>query len=153
MNFSKKLTYIASVLFIFAGFVNSAIAQCNSFAKKKCLPSLSPFTHNGQLNSTQLGAGETAELAMTFYSGQNYRLMVCNEPSIEGVYFKLKDADHKEIYNSHEKEQKFDFNVKSTQQMFIEVVVPDHKNGEHTKGGHDITHSGCVSVLVGFKTN
>jgi hypothetical protein len=148
----KKFPYILLFFVMLFTYTNNLSAQCNSFAKKKCLPSLSPYTHNGQLNSTQLGAGETAELAMTFYSGQNYRLKVCHDPSIEGVYFKLKDSDHKELYNSHDKDsQHFDFNVKSTQQMFIEVVVPDHKDGEHSKGGHDITHSGCVSVLVGFK--
>lgn len=152
MYSAKKMPYIFMFFVMFALLTNNAKAQCNSFAKKKCLPTLSPYTHNGQLNSTQLGAGETAELAMTFYSGQNYRLKVCHEPGIEGVYFKLKDADHKELFNSLDKDiQQFDFNVKSTQQMFIEVVVPDHKEGEHSKGGHDITHSGCVSVLVGFK--
>lgn len=126
--------------------VTSASAQCNSFAKKKCVPTLAPYTHNGQLNSTSLAPGETAELAMTFYSGQNYRLIVCAQPILEGVYFKLKDHEHKEIYSSKDKESLFDFNVKSTQQLFIEVVVPEAK-----KGAGDITAAGCVSVLVGFK--
>ena len=141
----KKILITLFALFLIGN--NVANAQCSSFAKKKCLPSLAPYTHNGQLNNTTLAPGETAEVSMTFYTGQKYRLLVCSESNLAGVFFKLKDSEHKEIYSSKDKgENQFDFDVKSTQQLFIEVVVP-----EAGKAAGDIDPSGCVSVLVGFK--
>jgi len=143
-----SLILVTGLIFIFS----QSNAQCNSFAKKKCLPTLAPYTHNGQLNSTQLGIGESADISMTFYSGQDYRLVVCSEAILEGVYFLLKDANQKELYSSKDKTaQTFDFNVKTTQQMFIEVMVPESKKSN--KGGNDLVDAGCVSILVGFKTH
>jgi hypothetical protein len=151
IEIKKVMKNIAGLFLLIISVVllnsNQSNAQCSAFTKKKCLPALAPYTHNGQLNSTNLSQGETAELQMTFYSGQNYRLMLCHQPNLVGVYFKLKDGEHKEIYNSKEHDSpQFDFNVKSTQQLFVEVIVPEIKNG-----AGDLIQSGCVSVLVGFK--
>jgi hypothetical protein len=120
-------------------------SQCNGFTKKKCLPTLKPFIHNGQLNSTVLVAGETAELLMTFYSGQEYRILVCGQEELGGTEFRLLDNARKVIFASkeHKNAKMWDFNVKSTQQITVEVIAPP------SSGPHN--NSGCVSVLVGFK--
>ena len=125
---------------------NSAQAQCNAFTKKKCMPTLSPYIHNGQLNSVSLTPGEDAELVMTFYSGQDYRLLVCNQEVLGDVSFKVLDSQHTQLFDSKEdKTGQWDFNVKSTQQLIVQVIVPPAKS----KTG--IVDQGCVSVLVGFK--
>lgn len=138
---------IATLIFAIAllGF-NQADAQCNSYAKKKCIPSLNPYIHNGQLNSTSLTPGETAELIMSFYAGQEYRVLTCSQEVLGDVWFRILDAQHNQLFNSKDaKEKYFDFNVKSTQQLIVEVNVPDQK------ASHGIVEQGCVSVLVGFK--
>ena len=125
---------------------NSANAQCNAFTKKKCMPALSPYIHNGQLNSVALTPGEDAELVITFYSGQDYRLLVCYQEVLGDVSFKVLDSQHTQLFDSKEdKVNQWDFNVKSTQQLIVQVIIPPAKS----KTG--IVDQGCVSVLVGFK--
>lgn len=121
--------------------------QCKSFSKKNCIPSLLPYNHNGQLNNITLMPGESAELLMTFYSGQDYRLMVCGHPILGEINFKVSDKDKKEIYNSKNAKSSsiWDFKVASTQQLILEIEVPESES--KTK----IMEIGCVSVLVGFK--
>ena len=121
-------------------------AQCKGFVKKQ-LPKLSPFIHNGQVNSSVMLSGDQAELTLTFYSGQTYRVLVSAQEVLGGVYFVMKDAGKKELFTSkgQEKLGYWDFSVESTQQISVEVVVPN----VDTPSG--LVPSGCVSILVGFK--
>lgn len=125
----------------------AVFGQCKSFTKKNCIPALAPFIHNGQMNSTLLLAGEKAELQMIFYSGQDYRLMVCAQPILGDVSFRMLDKNKREVFNSREQDfaQYWDFKVVSTQQFFIEVDVPS------SSAKTQLIENGCVSVLVGFK--
>jgi hypothetical protein len=142
------LSLVLAALFILDG--SKAFAQCKSFTKKRCLPQLNPYFHNGQLNSATLMAGEKAELLMTFYSGQDYRLSVCAQPVFENVIFRVLDKNRKQIYSSeNHNSNNWDFHMATTQQLFIEVSVPNSAN--KTKMIAEMVESGCVSVLVGFK--
>ncbi|HHZ65469.1 MAG TPA: hypothetical protein EYN51_08245 [Flavobacteriales bacterium] len=126
-------------------------SQCKGFAKKKCLPELKPFIHNGQLNSTTLMQGESAELVMTFHAGQHYRVMICAQ--LEKVSFKMMDMDREILFNSEEESdaKSWDFNVNATQQMIILVSVPKAGKHEAAKLTGTLTAEGCVALLVGFK--
>ena len=121
-------------------------AQCKGFVKKQ-IPKLAPFIHNGQVNSSVLLSGDQAELTLTFYSGQTYRIMVSNQEVLGDVYFVMKDAEKKQLFSSKDlgKSDFWDFSVESTQQMTIEVIVPN------TDSPTGLVPSGCVSILVGFK--
>ncbi len=141
----KSISFgLAVSLMILSG--STAFSQCRNFTKKKCLPTLSPYIYNGQLNSTILFQGENAELVMTFYSGQDYRLIVCNHDVLDGTYFEVKDNNNKIIHSSIDDESNmWDFNVRSTQQFIINVVVPK------PEGMTDLLSSGCIAVMVGFR--
>ena len=121
-------------------------AQCKGFVKKQ-IPKLAPFIHNGQVNSSVLLSGDQAELTLTFYSGQTYRILVSSQEVLGDVYFVMKDAEKKQLFSSKDqgKFDYWDFTVESTQQMSIEVIVPN----VDTPSG--LVPSGCVSILVGFK--
>ncbi len=137
----KYLFFFGIVL----GLQSNAIGQCKSFTKNECKPKLSPYIYNGQLNSAVLNEGDIAELMITFYSNQDYRIVVCSADELNGVVFKLKDAGGQEIFTNtdHDMVDFWDFHTKSTQQLIIEVSVPENSTGENYK-------SGCVSILVGF---
>lgn len=127
----------------------TANAQCRSFVKKQCLPQVAPFTHNGQLNTAVMAAGQTAELQMTFYSGQEYRIVVCSQESLGNVWFRLVDANKKEVFNSrnqHDNPNTWDFKIKATQQLTIEIHAPE------SESPNELVESGCVALLVGFKS-
>jgi hypothetical protein len=123
------------------------IAQCNSFVKKQCMPKIQPFTNNGQMNTSTLSSGQSSSLNMTFYSGQDYRILVCSQEVLGTVTFKILDMSHKVVFDSKENDSPdfWDFKVKSTQQFIVEVSVPP------SDSPNSIPPSGCVSVMVGFK--
>lgn len=124
-----------------------ATAQCRSYAKNKWVPELSPYKFNESFNAAQLAPGEDAEVALTFYSGQEYRILVRSHPILGEVNWKLVDASNKILFESLADEPKhtFDFKVASTQQLKVQVWVPEVANS------NSMTHVGCVGILVGFK--
>ena len=141
-NISKIILVGAVALLPFA----DTNAQCKGFVKKQ-IPKLAPFIHNGQINSSVLLSGDHAELTLTFYSGQTYRIMVGSQETLGDVFFTMKDASKSQLFSSKEqgKFDYWDFTVESTQQLTIEVMVPD------VDAPSGLVPSGCVSILVGFK--
>jgi hypothetical protein len=139
---AKIILVCAVALFSFA----DSNAQCKGFVKKQ-IPKLAPFIHNGQINSSVLLSGDHAELTLTFYSGQTYRIMVGAQETLGDVYFVMKDAAKGQLFSSKDqgKTDYWDFTVESTQQLTIEVMVPD------VDAPSGLVPSGCVSILVGFK--
>ena len=139
MNLTKKIT---SLLILLSAFNLSISAQCKSLVKKN-MPKLSPFTHNGQLNSTALPEGGVADFKITCYKGLTYRLAVAADESLGKVIFKVLDEDNNEVYNSSENSNSgsWDFNVGSSQELTVEISVPLASKSV----------KGCVALLVGFK--
>ncbi|MBX7094765.1 MAG: hypothetical protein K1X56_08595 [Flavobacteriales bacterium] len=144
MKFIYSLTFATLMLI---GFGTEASAQCKSYAKRQCKPALAPFLHNGQLNNAVLVPGDKAELLLTFFSGQEYRLMICAMPVLGKVTFRVLDSDRNQIFSSEKTPDKnyFDFKVASTQQLIVEINVPE------AKATNDIVPEGCVTVMIGFK--
>ncbi len=124
----------------------AASAQCRSFAKNKCVPELAPYKFNETFNAAQLAPGEEAEVNLTFYSGQEYRVMVCTHPILGEVNWKLVDQNNKIVFESLADEPKrfFDLKAANTVPMKVVVWVPN-------KGSGSLVHVGCVAILMGFK--
>jgi len=125
---------------------SSLSAQCRSFAKNKCVPELAPYKFNESFNAAQLAPGEEAEVNLTFFSGQEYRVMVCAHPILGEVNWKLVDQNNKTIFESLADEPKryFDLKAETTVPMKVVVWVPGTGKG-------DMVHVGCVAILMGFK--
>lgn len=140
-----KHTFAVAALLVLTA---SAAAQCRSFAKNKCVPELAPFKFNETFNAAQLSPGEEAEVNLTLFSGQEYRVLVCAHPILGEVNWKLVDAHNKVVFESLADEPKthFDLKAASTTQMKVVVWVPN-------KGSNDMVHVGCVGILLGFKEN
>ncbi|MBL7954480.1 MAG: hypothetical protein JNJ91_05540 [Flavobacteriales bacterium] len=124
----------------------SASAQCRSFAKNKCVPELAPYKFNETFNAAQLAPGEEAEVSLTFYSGQDYRVMVCTHPILGEVNWKLVDENNKVIFESLADEPKHHFDLKAANTVPMKVVV-----WVPNKGSSAMVHVGCVAIMVGFK--
>lgn len=146
-----KVFLKAAALFaiLFLATYQPSFSQCKGVAKK-CLPSLSPFVYTGQLNSTILYEGESAELVMTFTAGQEYRILTCAPKYMGNLKFAIYDKDRKPLFNNKDfnNAQYWDFKVNSTEDYTIQVTVPNVK--QQAKAA-DISASGCVAVLIGFK--
>lgn len=146
MKVSTKAVYLA-VIFSLA-VTGDIVSQCSkTWVRKKCVPKVSPFIHDGQTNSSLLKEGEKTESVITFYSGQDYRILVCAEETLENVSFVVSDMTGKVLFDSkaHDNTDFWDFKVKTTTEMRIEVFAG-------TNDSDDGVMSGCVSILVGFKS-
>lgn len=121
-------------------------SQCNEFTKKDCIPLLDPYTFNGQLNNTVLTEGETAELQLTFYADQEYRVLVAGEDQLGKIRFQLLDVEYNILYDNKDEGfvKYWDFSVESTDEFIVRVIVDQNQNNENLE-------SGCVSILVGFR--
>ncbi|MBR3568954.1 MAG: hypothetical protein IKO46_01115 [Salinivirgaceae bacterium] len=141
----KKLISVLSVAALCLAVNFGAQAQCKTFIKNECKPKLSPYIYNGQMNSAVLNQGDFAELMLTFYSNQDYRIVVCSD-GLGDVTFRLLDLQGKELFTNadHNYTDTWDFSTNSTQLLTVEVSVPENTTDEEPK-------SGCVSILVGFK--
>lgn len=141
MKISRTLITIILILSI------SNVFSQKRFVKNKCLPVLKPFVYNGQLNSANLAEGDVAELMLTFYAGQDYRLLICSQEVLGNVEFKLFDTNKNLIFSNrdHDYINYWDFTSNTTQQLIVRVKVPKLEDSG------EIKQSGYVSILVGFK--
>jgi len=142
----KKILFTLLTVSLLLGSTFQAQAQCKKFTKKVCLPTLQPYTYNGQLNSAILGEGDVAELLLTFHKDYKYRISVCSQEMIGDLQFKIFDTKKNLIFDKAKNTDKsyWDFLAKSTQQLIIQVTVPEEvpKNA--------VLKTGCVTILVGF---
>ncbi len=138
----RTITFIA-LLFL----TTSAFGQCKSFTKNTCRPMLEDFVPNENFNSTMLVPGDEAELKLTFYGGQEYRLLVCGHPVLGELEFTVMDKKKNELYtrSADNPDAFFDFRPESTQQILVKVNVPVKDNP------NELIHEGCVSIMVGYR--
>lgn len=143
----KRVLTTFCFLALFAGLPLLSSAQCKGFTKKVCMPEIDPYIFNGQLNSAVLNEGDIAELLLTFYAGQNYRVLVCAQEELGDLEFKLLDTEYNVVFDNkeHKNTNSWDFASNTTQQLIVQVMVPEHKGNNG-----DVAKSGCVSILVGF---
>lgn len=126
---------------------SEASAQCRAFTRSNVLPLLETYRPNENANSVLLRAGEEAELDLTFYANQDYRLVVAGHALLGDLQVTLVDQEQEVLYNNAEVENKntFDFKVAGTQQLKVRVKVPE------TQKKGVMAQPGCVTILVGSK--
>ena len=124
-----------------------ANAQCKGYAKRQCRPNLAPYIHDGKMNFAQLFPGDKAEVELTFYARQSYRLLVCGDDVLGNVQFKVYDTDKNVLFDSEKSDKNYlDFKTASTQKLIIEVIVPEGEGNNH-----GMEFMGCVAIMTGLK--
>jgi len=139
----KSIIILAAIL-----LPTLAFSQCKRFAKLKCLPTLGEYIPNDNFNSAVLIPGDEAELMMTFYAGQEYRIMVCAEDILGDLNYQILNDDGESVFDSGSSDKdRLDFSVASTQQLKMILKVPPRANP------NQLIHEGCATVMVGYKEN
>jgi hypothetical protein len=138
---------IYSAVFLLATLIsNINYSQCRGYSKNECIPKLDKYIHTGQLNAVKLSPGEKSEIMLTFYAGQEYKIIVCAEEVFDNIIFKIRDSKRRLIYdNLGDGSLSFNFKVASTQQLIISFKVPESES----EGADEV--EGCVSAIIGFK--
>ncbi|MBN8702542.1 MAG: hypothetical protein J0M08_05730 [Bacteroidetes bacterium] len=140
-----KLKFIFTVLVV-ALFSIAGYSQCQTFSRQKCYPKLKPYIANDQLYSTTMLNDTKIEVPMTFYYGDEYRMVICAEEQLGKIELNLKDMNNNVIYTTKSYGTiMWDFNVDVTQDLTIEIKTQEGSKEE------TLDKSGCVTILVGFK--
>lgn len=139
----RKLFQLFFILTISLGFATDGFAQCQDFNEKACDDRLSPFVNYGNYISTELSSGEYAELNMTFYADQQYRIAICGLEKQNNLEFRVYDSARQLLYKNTDDNHSrvWTFQVEDTQQLVIAVNLPE--NNEEPV-------SGCVAILKGM---
>lgn len=99
-------------------------------------------------NAAKLQPGDEAEVEMTFYGGQDYRLLVCSQALLGDVEFQILDLEDNVIFNNAENDMTshFDFKVGGTQNLKVRLKVSDNNSAS-------LAPQGCVAIMVGSKVD
>ena len=143
----RNITKFLVVVLFLTGIAFSASSQCKSFVKKNCLLEIEPYVYDGQLNSAILTEGDVAELLLTLYAGQDYRILVCAQEILGNVEFNMYDTNRNLIFanKDHDYITHWDLSSNTTQQLIVQVIVPKQETNA------EMLHNGCVAILKGFK--
>lgn len=140
----KKVQIILTVAGMFA--FGSVFSQCKSFVKNNVRDAMGEYIPGENFNAAKLSPGDIAELKMTFYQGEKYRILVTNHPILDSVEFQLSDARGNVLFDNtaNQRTDHFDFSVAGTQELTVNLKVPDTPITT-------IVPQGCVAILVGRK--
>ena len=136
----KPTTLLLALVTLLAVQAN---AQCRTFTKKNCLPTLDGYVQNENYNSAVLIPGDEAELELTFLAGIDYRVAVCAHPVLGAVEFEVLDEQNIRVWSNSDGADHLDLRVENAQRLTFKVRVPDTDAA--------ILHEGCVSILLGSK--
>lgn len=136
----KPTTLLLALVTLLAVQAN---AQCRTFTKKNCLPTLDGYVQNENYNSAVLIPGDEAELELTFLAGIDYRVAVCAHPVLGAVEFEVLDEQNIRVWSNSDGADHLDLRVENAQRIKFIVRVPDTDAA--------ILHEGCVSILLGSK--
>jgi hypothetical protein len=140
----KRFTYILAI----AAFFTTSLAhsQCRSFVKNNCGEAMGDYVPAENFNAAKLQPGDVAEVEMTFYGGEDYRLLICGHELLGDIAFQLLDTEDNLLFDNaeHEMTQHFDFKVEGTQNLKVKINVSPNTDAA-------LNPQGCVAILVGRK--
>jgi len=161
-----NLIFISIILVIFS---SSSISQNCKKAFKMCKPEdLGDFDYTSQTSYAQLSPGDTARVKIVAYSGKLYRILLCSEPDLKQVSFKIIKAvrkendsftvnkkgdttwtykeyfEEKEVFDSKTKNY-WEANITESGRYYIDIYVPPSTD---LKSKIDF---GCIGVFIGTK--
>lgn len=135
------------LLIVGALSLNTAFSQqCKSFVKNNCREAMGEYIPGQDFNSAKMMAGDEAEVEMTFYSGEDYRLLVCNHPVLGQVEFQVVDLSGTELFDNtkNDNTDHFDFRVEGTKTLLVKLKAPPATDTS-------LNPQGCVAIMVGRK--
>jgi len=66
---------------------SKSFSQCDK--KKLCKDDMGDFDYSSQSSFAKLSPGDTATIKIVVYSGKNYRIMVCGDPKLGDIKYKI----------------------------------------------------------------
>lgn len=144
----KKIIHI--ILFaglIFSPFLSFA-QDCTGYHQYHCIYADYTFFYSRQSKSALFKRGQTSELKIVAYSGEDYYVAVCAHRKFGDIRFKILEdnANKTLIYDNADNEynESVTFSNEVTRNLIIQVSVTDND----IKGTDDRR---CVGVVIQFR--
>jgi hypothetical protein len=141
---------------ILAGFVTLlsflsfklAAQDCTDYHQYHCLYSDYTFFYSKQSKSSLFKQGQTSEMKIVAYSGEDYYIAVCAHRKFGDIHFRiLEDNDKRQIIYDNASDnysETITFSNDITRNLIIEVTVPE---GDDSSSGD----RRCVGVVIQFR--
>lgn len=151
----KKRLLIA-LAFILSLFIATPVfcqKECTDYAGKNCGIYGKPFRYSGQTKNALFELGQKSQFKITVYDGFEYRISLCADKNLKEIHFKIREDNTTKtvLYDSSVEEESYlekMFYVKTTKNLFIEVIVPEGDDPIEDQSYKK--RFGCVGVLIEF---
>ena len=152
MKQSCSILILVMVTFLFAA-QSFGQKKCDGYLLKNCEPYDKPFKYSGQSKNALFELGQKSLLKISVYDGFEYRVSLCSEKSLKGIFFRLREDNTNRtiLYDSSVEENNYlekMFYVNSTKNLYIEVVVPEGDVPPEQQSYNE--RFGCVGVLLEY---
>jgi hypothetical protein len=140
------ITGFVSLLCLFP--ISSGAQDCTDYHQYHCLYSDYTFFYSKQSKSALFKQGQTSEIKIIAYSGEDYYIAVCAHRKFGDVHFRILEDNAKKqiIYDnaSDNYSESITFSNDVTRNLIIEVSVPEIDNSSSSDRR-------CVGVVIQFR--
>jgi hypothetical protein len=146
----KKIILIVFTAILFIPVVSFS-QDCTDYHQYHCMYADYTFFYSRQSKSALFKAGQSSELKIIAYTGEDYYIAVCAHKKFGKIRFRLLEDSEKRkvIYDnaSDNYAESLIFSNEVTRNMILEVSVPEGDD-------KDASDRRCVGVVIEFrKTN
>lgn len=137
------------LLYLFLLFAFSAVhaQDCTGYHQYHCTYADYTFFYSRQSKSALFKRGQTSEMKVIAYGGEDYYIGVCAHRKFGKIEFKImEDNESRTVIYDNTKDdyaQSVIFSNETTRNLIIEITVPPAKNNENDRR--------CVGVIIQFK--
>lgn len=142
----KRLFTISTILLLFSTL--SFSQDCTDYHQYHCLFADYTFFYSRQSKSALFRKGQTSELHIVAYSGEEYYVAICAHRKFGDVQFRiLEDSQEKTVIYDNADDNYSEsviFSNDITRNLIVEVTVPE---GD----GKNMNERRCVGVVIQFR--
>lgn len=150
----RVLNILIVFVFIFS-ITTTGFSQkkCDGYVLKNCGAYEKPFKYSGQSKNGLFELGQKSLIKITVYDGFEYRVSLCADKTMKGLYFRLREDDVNKtiLYDSSVEEEDYLeklFYVNTTKNLYVEVVVPEGDIPVEEQSYRN--RFGCVGLLIEY---
>ncbi len=148
MKINVDMKYIFSLISLTVFALQAFAQDCTGYHQFHCQYADYTFFYSRQSKSALFKQGQSSELRIVTYGGEDYYIAICAHRKFGNINFKIKEdsKDSTLIYDNADYEfaESIIFTNEVTRNLIIEVNVPEGT-------GKDYNERRCVGVVVEFR--
>jgi hypothetical protein len=148
---TSKCRIILIIFFVVSFYFQAYGQRCVNYHEKFCeIPDFT-YYYNGQSKSGLFAKGQTSELKIVVFEGEDYFVSVCGEKKLGELRFRvLEDNNLKRVLfdnSQHGFVKTMTFTNTVTRKVVIEVTIPEGTDDKIDTPGE----KHCAGVLIAFR--